>query len=1356
MNRNGTAILATAILFSMLASSGTRPGPSTRSGSNGAPQRSTSSSAKPGHPNCEASDCKTPKQAGEKDYQDSITDLFRQYCENGIGKGDNDASEKEAGRTGKEDEDATEKGVGEKRKVKCRLQPENFVIAIVPDPVHTHLALYFDRTIDTIEEALQDDGYNFYQAIVPWDQEAHPQPDDFKLRLDAKEYQEGKEHFPGVMLFTPSGDLFGPTSVVVDAPKDPLAVMLVAESPTAGVNKEQFLNAIGQIKQLTPVTETAKIKLKILGPTFSGSLTSLKNLLSCGKGTNGKDTNEKDLPCFGSSTILSGTISGREAVDDFHYRPPNVNATFDTFQETDAVMLERFIEFIAGKSYGDRNYDVRHIAELSEDETAYGSLRRSTTLSEYPPTSGYCKPYPTEPQNASQPQNRASRSQNAGPPQSAAPSWNSAQACSILRLYFPREISQLRAAYQDNSGSANGSEHLPFQNLPHNLGVTGADDDTVASFSQKQTPLSQEAVLLSIVAELRKHAIEFVVLNATDPLDTLFLSHYLRTAYPQGRIVTIGADMLFPREVEDTTLHGIMALSTYSVSPTANHQFYQLWQSGAERMFPTASDIGTYNALHSLMTSEVSVAPAPHPCDPSVAEEDCTDRLRSLAAERSHAPGVPFCDPTVTKNDCTDRLRSLLKDKKHNNSEIPLYLIQYGWRERGNGRFIKYNAPPVRLSALGHDGYWPIANLGPFDFGPNEKKGTIPTLLPQVVSNPPDADAALPVDQFSSDPARLEVPDSWIAIEVLGLALAAGFCVSLWFASVRSPWQQLAQFAPTMPKVRVWLIAATGLLLILVLLILLWPFFHGHLDWMMTNAPRHQLILLSGVCVVFAVTLLDISQRTGLRTQHGRLVWTDLRDRPVVLVFTAATILLMYFCFFRPEHLEENLAGIRHFQVLRAIQLTSGLSPTLPILFLLAAGLWWANHTASGWILLDERCPRLPSGNVQSRIGEDDEIAQDLLQALRPGFSSITHYLVMLGIALAVLLLSDISLSPIRTIEPSRFDQFQLVPFLVIASAGLIGTTLRLWTIWFRARQLLLALDSSPLRRGFQRLEGFTWKPIWKFGGAGALDEYRRLLARQREALQSATNVLTDELTQSTKQNIDLALERTYSAYEAAKAYEHPFSLWDWKAHKNPFSRRNWAARREAEQNLIKQFGCFQQGVGLAAREALVYLAGRWKDEKPEPKRRAGKETPADPQAQMEEVKTQASERFVSLVYVSFLLVVLARMRTLIVAISGMYILILLALTLYPFEPRPSIQIYLVATLVFIVTVVGLVFAQIHRDATLSHITDTKPGELGGDFYLRMASFVALPLFTFFASQFPDIGRFFYSWLQPALQALNR
>jgi hypothetical protein len=441
----------------------------------------------------------------------------------------------------------------------------------------------------------------------------------------------------------------------------------------------------------------------------------------------------------------------------------------------------------------------------------------------------------------------------------------------------------------------------------------------------------------------------------------------------------------------------------------------------------------------------------------------------------------------------------------------------------------------------------------------------------------------------------------------------------------------------------------------------------------------------------------------------------------------------------------------------------------VPIFFLLAAGLWWANHAISGWILLDDRRPRLPSRIAQPRIGEDDEIVKDLLKALRPGFSSITHYIVLLGIAVGALLITGMPISPvatlkpwrfdptwllppIRSIEPSRFDQYQLLPLLVIASAGLVGTTLRLWTIWFRCRQLLLALDSSPLRRSFQKLEGFTWKPIWKFGGGGALSEYQRILSREREALQSAVNVLP-ELDHS-KQQIDRALKDTLLAYEIAKVYDYPApfpTLKNRESRIKEFRRAlfsaSWTESRRAEERLINEFGQFQHGVASAARVALMYLAEKWPHEK---------EQPGDSPVSAIELKMRACGRLVSLVYVSFLLVVLARMRTLIMAISGMYILILLALTLYPFEPRPAIQIYLIVMLVFIVSVVGLVFAQIHRDATLSHITDTKPGELGGDFYLRMASFVALPLFTFFASQFPEIGRTFYSWLEPALQALNR
>jgi antibiotic biosynthesis monooxygenase (ABM) superfamily enzyme len=76
--------------------------------------------------------------------------------------------------------------------------------------------------------------------------------------------------------------------------------------------------------------------------------------------------------------------------------------------------------------------------------------------------------------------------------------------------------------------------------------------------------------------------------------------------------------------------------------------------------------------------------------------------------------------------------------------------------------------------------------------------------------------------------------------------------------------------------------------------------------------------------------------------------------------------------------------------------------------------------------------------------------------------------------------------------------------------------------------------------------------------------------------------------------------------------------------------------------------------------------------------------------------------------------------------------------------------------LVYVIAVVTLVLAQLHRDATLSNLTNTKPGELGSDFWIRATSFIVLPLLTFLASQFPQINRLLYSWLEPALRALNK
>jgi len=68
---------------------------------------------------------------------------------------------------------------------------------------------------------------------------------------------------------------------------------------------------------------------------------------------------------------------------------------------------------------------------------------------------------------------------------------------------------------------------------------------------------------------------------------------------------------------------------------------------------------------------------------------------------------------------------------------------------------------------------------------------------------------------------------------------------------------------------------------------------------------------------------------------------------------------------------------------------------------------------------------------------------------------------------------------------------------------------------------------------------------------------------------------------------------------------------------------------------------------------------------------------------------------------------------------------------------------------------VVLAYSQMSRDATLSHITNTRPGELGGDFWMRIVAFGIGPLIGLLTTLFPSITDFVFSWLQPGVQALK-
>jgi hypothetical protein len=189
---------------------------------------------------------------------------------------------------------------------------ERFVIATIPDPKLTRLALHFDRWIESLQRAAEASSYTLALQWIPW------------TKSEA-EYTE-----PGILLFrnNQSGKKMG--------------ILLAGESPVSGIKEKQFNKA----RQLS------KGKLVgIVGPSFSGSFKSLEKLLPTPP-----QVSEK-------IAVASGSATSDSAITDFKTK----NYNYTGFVETDLAAAAAFNRYLAAK-----DVSFRKSAVLAEGDTAYG------------------------------------------------------------------------------------------------------------------------------------------------------------------------------------------------------------------------------------------------------------------------------------------------------------------------------------------------------------------------------------------------------------------------------------------------------------------------------------------------------------------------------------------------------------------------------------------------------------------------------------------------------------------------------------------------------------------------------------------------------------------------------------------------------------------------------------------------------------------------------------------------------------------------------------------------------------------------------------------------------------------------
>jgi hypothetical protein len=98
-------------------------------------------------------------------------------------------------------------------------------------------------------------------------------------------------------------------------------------------------------------------------------------------------------------------------------------------------------------------------------------------------------------------------------------------------------------------------------------------------------------------------------------------------------------------------------------------------------------------------------------------------------------------------------------------------------------------------------------------------------------------------------------------------------------------------------------------------------------------------------------------------------------------------------------------------------------------------------------------------------------------------------------------------------------------------------------------------------------------------------------------------------------------------------------------------------------------------------------------------------------------------EEFVCLNYLAFVQNVLGRLRTMAITIIALFVASACAMSSYPFDPRQALSAVLIVLFAVGGVVIVKVYADMHRDATLSHVTKTTPGELGTEFWFKLVGF---------------------------------
>ncbi|HEY6307635.1 MAG TPA: hypothetical protein VI488_14375 [Candidatus Angelobacter sp.] len=1149
------------------------------------------------------------------------------------------------------------------------------MIAIAPDPAHTHLALMFDRTVEAIQLAAGSANYVIDRYWLPWD--AAPRTDwaDYNSLQRATEDQKQNEKQPGLLLYRWDGkqevDSNGRAKHAAV-----LYVFLVTDTSTAGINGEQFSHSVGYVNEVCAQAGgcVGDGTIHIMGPTFSGSLDSLRRLTAA------------NAPH--SFTANSGTVSSSSAISN-----QRLPFRFQSMVNETESAVSAFIEELMH----DRDIACDgspEVAILSEAGTTFGGV-----------TFGRC----------------------------------------YTSFVYPREIASLRNAYQaaGSGGTANTAATPASPYLPLELTDRSNGGDEPPDFSNPQGPLSKEAVLMNDAAEMRRDHYRYIGISATNVLDALFLSKFLRTAVPDARLFIISdSDLMFERALDNSSYIGTLAITNYPLAPRWN------WTSTGQLPLdlPLADQYewGQYNASVFTIREALGYQPADtqapgalHGCSTPCSQAKLPLWLTAvgtggywpvqmLASTGQTLPPAP--NLTVLRgNDFSTAWKV-----------VCVLLCALAWVQA----LVLLASSPI----ASHFRDFAFVDALPEQrlFFINVASASLAFALAMV---------AMPLHLRSNAGSIVGLIAGAVLVSIL-LLLAA--CLILHACLIwRSKWERKEK-KDRRPLGRAPLVSLLVWTLALGASALWWrlftsdPTLYGYFfAYRSVNLATGvspvmpMLLLLAAVYLwsVFEIWRLRFNElsRPRVRTKRpfpgarnaGRSTEKDasvavyaFRLKNSYLVGLVATYLL-WFLALNPWHpfqlFERPLFGQIYGTLLCIV-----------VLMMLSKGfrlgqIWWELRA----LLFDlDRSPiRLAFGRLEGF---------DWSPIWRQGGQE-AEWVFMARSFEALRRLGNCDLRLCRSSQPPAGSD----------DPKLKEIHERLWSM---LRELEKGGDRSGLQSQLDRTRSELDEIASGIQGSdGCKLSLLRAIRRDLAAIDAILNL--PDVIARTEGETNRILKVVRQIRERGPLF---FLLRTARCY-----RGSGHPKDKDLPDFEKFLGALQRRLARALYYTLDILNFHWNKPRGDGgKSDEPKEKPAGTQARQENADPEATqveilEQFAALRYVSFIRAVLAQLRHCLIFLAISFSLILLSLNVYSFEPHQSLIWSFTAIFVIVGFIVVVVLMQVHRDPILARITRTEANELGLPFYVRIFSIGLVPLLTLLSAHFPAIGHSLTSFLQPGLDALK-